>query len=475
MTAVLDGVDDVFAEHHSRGSAPSLAWGVFDRGGLVRFGSAGTGPNDQSPGRDTAYRIASCTKSFTAAAVLVLRDRGALQLDDPVTRFVPAFDSVCVPHADAPVPTVRMLLTMSAGLPTDDPWADRQESLSTTDFDDLLRRGVTFESLPGTRFAYSNLGFALLGRVIEQAGGRPYRDLITELFLQPLGLSGTGFDASVPAAGGVSVGTRWLDDEWQTLPFSTPGTFSPIGGLFSTVTDLSRWAGWLAEAFDGSTEDDSISPLSRASRREMQQQYRFVPTLPEHPTGYGFGLFVEQYPHGPVISHSGGYPGFSAHMRWSAAGGHGIVAFGNATHSRLSVATTRAFDLLDAGMHHSPVPVLDATRSAATIVTGLIHAWDDETARHLFAGNVPLDESFERRRAALSRAIDSIGGLAPRETPMAETRAMVAGEERSHSPAHLLWHVPGNAGRLRVEIRLTPEYPARVQTFTVSTDLVQPR
>lgn len=475
MTAALDSVDDVFVEHHSRGSAPSLAWGTFDRGGLVRFGTAGIGQDGRVPRPDTAYRIASCTKSFTAAAVLVLRDRGALSLDDPVTRFVPAFESVRLAGADWPVPTVRMLLTMSGGLPTDDPWADRQESLGSSDFDAMLQRGVTFESTPGTRFAYSNLGFALLGRVIEQAGGRPYRDLVTEFFLTPLQLTATGFDASVPAAGGVAVGTRWLDDAWQVLPFSSPGAFSPIGGLFSSVADLSRWAGWLAEAFEGSSGDEPDSPLSRASRREMQQQYRFVPTLPQHPTGYGFGLFVEQYPHGTVVSHSGGYPGFSAHMRWSSSGGHGIVAFGNATHSRLSVATTRAFDLLDAAAEQPQAPVLSATRQAQQDVNALIDSWDDDTAHTVFAENVALDDSFEHRRAALAAAIRTVGGLV-RDRPLADATAATVGmHEHSSSPAQLAWHIPGNAGRLRVEIRLTPEHPPRVQTFTVSADLVQPR
>ena len=88
----------------------------------------------------TAYRIASCTKSFTAAAVLSLRDDGLLQLGDPITRFVPEFSGVTLPTADSPVPTIGMLLTMSAGFPTDDPWADRQEAMTDDQFTALLLR-----------------------------------------------------------------------------------------------------------------------------------------------------------------------------------------------------------------------------------------------------------------------------------------------------------------------------------------------
>ncbi|MFO7691074.1 MAG: serine hydrolase [Cryobacterium sp.] len=474
----LDDVDGVFREHHARGAAPSMVWATFTRAGLLRFGHAGEAADGTVPGPDTAYRIASCTKSFTAATVLALRDAGMLNLDDPVTRFVPEFSAVALPGSGAPVPTIRMLLTMSAGFPTDDPWADRQESLSRPDLNALLQRGLAFDSLPGTRFAYSNLGYALIGRVIEQASGRDYRDLVDELFLVPLGLTGTGFDSTVPASGGVAVGTRWLDTRWQVLPFSEPGTFSPIGGLFSTVTDLSRWAGWLADAFDHSTPERARSPLSRASRREMQQQHRFVPSLPAHPTGYGLGLFVEQYERGgPVVSHSGGYPGFSAHMRWSAAAGFGVVAFANATFSRAAVASVRAFDLLAESRTPPRAVLWSATRAAQLTVTALVRAWNDEIAQALFADNVALDESFEHRVAHIMRAVTAVGGLAPDLAPTtgrngAPAAPYVGVDESSQGPAHLVWFLPGLAGRVRVEIRLTPELPPRVQTLTVSSDRV---
>ena len=477
--ATLDTVDQVFRDHQARGAAPSMVWGTFGRSGLLRFGHAGHDADGTEPGADTAYRIASCTKSFTAATVLALRDAGALSLDDPVTRFVPGFVGVTLPGSGAPVPTLRMLLTMSAGFPTDDPWADRQEGLSRAGLDRLVDRGLSFDSLPGTRFAYSNLGYALLGRVIEEASGRHYRDLVAELFLDPLSLTGTGFDSQVPASGGVAVGTRWLDTRWQSLPFSPPGAFSPIGGLFSTVTDLTRWAGWLADAFDHVTPESTVSPLSRASRREMQQQHRFVPALPAHPTGYGLGLFVEQYEHsGPVVSHSGGYPGFSSHMRWSAASGVGVVAFANATFSRAAVASVRAFDLLLTSRTPPRSALWNATRSAQQTVTGLLHDWDDDTARALFAENVALDDSLDRRVGQIARAVAAVGGLAPGDSPRtghsgpAAPAGHVEDGESSQGPAHLVWFVLGSAGRLRIEIRLTPESPPRVQTLTVTADRV---
>ena len=244
--------------------------------------------------------------------------------------------------------------------------------------------------------------------------------------------------------------------------------------MFSTLTDLSAWARWLVGAFDESSTPEADAILSRGSRREMQQIHRFTPDLPSHPGGYGFGLFVQHYPGGEsVVSHSGGYPGFSAHMRWSTRSGSGIVAFENATYSRVSVATTEAFDRVliapaqpsaTAPVPH-PVTVWPATRAAQDAITALVHEWHDDPGHLLFAENVELDEPFTHRRATLSAATAVIGGL------VAGGQSGAA-DESSVSAAHLVWFLPGHAGRLRIEIQLTPELPPRVQTLKFSPDRV---
>ncbi len=462
--ADLDYLTDYFARRHSRGHAPSTVWGVFDRSGLVATGSTGTLTDGSTPTEHTAYRVASCTKSFTAASVLALRDEGLLSLDDPITRFLPAFSEVSLPTADSPTPTLRMLLTMSAGFPTDNPWGDRQESITNDELDALLRRGLTFETIPGTEFAYSNLGYALVGRAIEAVSGTSFIEFVTERFLRPLELTGTAFDASVPATGGVAVGTRWLDDHWEPLPFSDPGAFSPIGGLFSTIADLGMWAGWLASAFNEESTDAQGSPLSRASRRELQQVQRFV-AEPGHPGGYGLGLHTNHYPGGDVVtSHSGGYPGFSAHMRWSQTSGIGLLAFENATGSRVPLAVIEAFDhLVSTRKPSSTDRVLRETRTAQRAATELIRNWSDDAADRLFAENVAMDDPYDRRRKAIAAAVTRIGGL----DASAESRPQ---DESSQSPSHLVWFMPGTAGRLRVELQLTPENPPRVQYLQVTVD-----
>ncbi|XTR51796.1 serine hydrolase domain-containing protein [Pseudarthrobacter sp. So.54] len=237
-------------------TAPALAVGVFTAGNLRAAALRGSiDETGRPPQADTAFRIASCTKSFTAAAVLILRDRGLLDLDSEVSVHLP-YLRLIGPEKDMPGGplTVRMLLTMSGGLPTDDPWADRQEAMSGAGLEDLLKAGVRLVRAPGTGYEYSNLGYAMLGAVIAAAAGRGYTDVVRQELLEPLGLVSTGFDAGCPRGRGVARGYRRRREQWQPQPFSAPGAFSAIGGLFSTLTDLGRWADWLADGFADGTE-----------------------------------------------------------------------------------------------------------------------------------------------------------------------------------------------------------------------------
>ena len=112
-----------------------------------------------------------------------------LRLDDPAHLYLPGLRGLRLPAADCRPVTIRQLLTMTAGFPTDDPWGDRQQGLPLDDFDALIAGGgVRYCWAPGTRFEYSNLGYALLGRIIATVTGSAYEDAIREMLLTPLGL-----------------------------------------------------------------------------------------------------------------------------------------------------------------------------------------------------------------------------------------------------------------------------------------------
>src|SRR5262245_10729827 len=227
-----DVVEAIFAEHAVLDRMPSLAWGVVRDGRLLHAGGRGAGER-------TAFRIASMTKSFTAAAVLLLRDEGRLALDDPIARHAPELSAVRAPTHDGPALTIRHLLTMSAGFATDDPWADRHLAASDAEMDGYVRSGVTFAVDPGTAQEYSNLGYGMLGRIVQRVAGGRVQQVISERLLGPLGLSHTVWTPEeLPAGTAIATGYRWRDDTHLPEVPLGDGGLAPMGGLWTTVEDL---------------------------------------------------------------------------------------------------------------------------------------------------------------------------------------------------------------------------------------------
>src|SRR6202167_4811245 len=354
-------VSDLFA----RGGQPAIAYGIVAGGELVHsagFGARVLGAG--APNADTVFRIASMSKSFTASALLLLRDAGALALDDPAAQYVPELAGWTYGSADAAPVTIRQLLTMTAGFPTDDPWGDRQQGLPIQAFDELRARGVSFNWAPGTRFEYSNLGYAILGRVVTEASGVLYDEFIRTRLLAPLHLDRTGFEPGEFREDDLAVGYRRGLRGWEEVPFDPYGAFAPMGGVYSSVSDLARWVAGFAAAFppDGSREGnaagdgDAPHPLRPASRRQMQlpqavTAWRSPDRLPGGPPAppayYGFGLFADEDPAlGRIVSHSGGYPGFGTNMRWHPATGVGVIALANGTYAPMTGLTALVLDAL---------------------------------------------------------------------------------------------------------------------------------
>jgi CubicO group peptidase (beta-lactamase class C family) len=469
----FDVVDALVADYHSRVRPPGLAYGIVQDGELVHAGGLGerrTG--GAAPDADTVFRIASMSKSFTASAVLMLRDEGALRLDDPAEEYVPELRGWPRADADLPRVSIRQLLTMTAGFPTDDPWGDRQQGMPLDDFGKFLAGGVSFAWVPGTVFEYSNLGYAILGRVITGVTGTAYPDFIRDRLMRPLGMTRSGFEAAeVSEPAGLASGYRRAPGGWEEIAPEPCGAFAPMGGVFSCVRDLARWVAGFASAFpSGQTQAGEAHPLRPASRREMQ--------LPQVPTGweklvsfpadgfvtaYGFGLSVSEDPVlGRLVGHGGGYPGFGSHMRWHPATGTGAIALGNVTYARMQPLTSL---LLDALVRSDPrgrvtVPLAPAQRpwpqtlAAHEAVNRLLESWDDELAEQLFAPNVAQDVPFAERRAAIAVIRDRIGDFA------ADTRPPQFG-----SAAQCQWWLTGDRGAVQVQIQLTPERHPRVQSL----------
>ncbi len=474
LESLLESADERADRAFASWKVPGLVYGVLADGDLIHARSLGTlrVGEDAPPGLDSVFRIASMTKSFTAAVVLLLRDEGRLALDDPAERYVPELAGLRYPTADSPRITIRHLLTMTAGLPTDDPWGDRQQGLDLGLFSELLHGGVSFAWVPGVRFEYSNLGYGILGRVITNIAGREYREVVRERLLEPLGMTSTGYLAEEVPADRLAHGYVWRDDAFVEEPIDGYGALAAMGGVFTSIADLARWVAGFQAAWPPRGEDHDDHPLSRASRREMQA--RMVPatnaTAQASPdatpdlevVAYGLGLYsMDRLGVGATVGHGGGYPGFGSHMRWHPASGFGVIGMGNGRYAPVTLLVREILADLVAGTTprtRTPAPA-DATAAAKAEVEGLLESWDDAAAAGLFAMNVELDEPVERRRAAMARLRQSHGRLrVDDELP-----------SRSDTPLHLEWWLRGERGRVRAEIRLSPELPARVQTLNLTS------
>jgi CubicO group peptidase (beta-lactamase class C family) len=465
-------IDRLVRDFAERTKVPGLAYGIVVDGRLAHVGTAGYRElSSRSPvDTSTVFRIASMTKSFTALAILQLRDEGRLALDDPAERYVPELAGLKYPTTDSPKITIRDLLSHSGGFPEDNPWGDRQLAISDDEMSRLMRGGIPFSTSPGTTYEYSNYGFAILGRIVANVSGVPYPRYITERVLKPLGMNVTTLEvASVPRER-LAHGYRWQDDRWLEEEQLPDGAFGAMGGMLTSISDLGRWVGFMLDAWPPRDAAER-GPVRRASVREMQQVVRYSGAFAVRDTaagtvllsagGYGYGLGVRQTClFGSSVSHTGGLPGFGSIMRWLPEYGVGIVALGNVTYTSWGRVTDQALELLagtGALVPRAPQPS-PALVEARDQVSRLVARWDDALADSIAAMNLYLDESKERRRAAIDRVRVQAGDSCRDEGPFYAENALRG-----------RWRMRCSKGDLRVAITLAPTVPAKVQLLSVTS------
>jgi CubicO group peptidase (beta-lactamase class C family) len=414
------------------------------------------------------FRIASMTKSFTAMAILRLRDDGRLSLDDPAEKYVPELAGLAYPTSDAPRITVRHLLSHAGGFPEDNPWGDQQLAATDAQFTAMLRGGIPFSNAPGVAYEYTNYGFAILGRVVSAVAGVPYKDYVATQILGPLGMTSTTLEPREVPASRLARGYRWEDEQWKEEPQLPDGAFGAMGGMLTSMRDLSRYVSAFLGAWPPG-DGPERPPIRRASLREMQQVWRPRPAfVTTHPTtgatelntgGYGFGLGLTQtcqFNH--VVAHSGGLPGFGSLMRWLPDYGVGILAFGNRTYTGWGAVADQAIGLLAAtgGLEPRAVQPSPALTSAKESVSALVENWDDALADRIAAVNLFLDRSKARRRAEIARLRIDVGECRP-----AEDFAFV------ENPLRGEWRFACDRGALAAAVTLAPTMPPSVQFLEV--------
>jgi CubicO group peptidase (beta-lactamase class C family) len=249
---------------------PSVSAAVVRKGELAWSNAVGSANYDEArdatPG--TQYRIGSITKTFTATAIMQLRDDGALDLDDRLGQHLDGLGDGS--------PTIRRLLAHISGMQRE---VGEMFVEGTTPTEAEL--DVAFALEPARAHHYSNLGFGLLGRVVAARSGMPYMDYVDERIIQPLGLARTTWYPQEPKAQG------YLVDEYARTVWTEPetdlGGVAAMGQLWSTVEDLATWATFLARGADG--------VLAATTIEEMWfPQVMFLPD--NWVLGWGLGLML---------------------------------------------------------------------------------------------------------------------------------------------------------------------------------------
>ena len=466
LAAAFPAIQSVFTKWVEGRHMPGAVMGVIIDGQLAWVRPAGqVTPGGAPVNADTLFRVASMSKSFTALAILKLRDEGKLSLDDPAAKYIPELKKLAYPTADSPVITIRHLLTHSEGFPEDNPWGDRQQPQPRETLSAWMKQGIPFSTTPGTTFEYSNYGFAILGEIIGRVSGKPFDVYIGQNILVPLGMTRSTYHVP-PAGENAAIGYRWQDEKWVVEPIMEHGTFGAMGGLWTSANELARYVAFLMDAFPP-RDDAERGPVRRSSVREMQQLARFVGArafrgsfdapLEMTATGYGFGLNVMQdcrFKH--IVTHGGGYPGYGSLMTWLPEHGVGLIAMGSITYAGWRGAFNDAFDALrkTGALETRPVAPSPALLALQNDATKLIMKWDAALANRIVADNFFLDESAERR----AKQYNDLAAL------HGDCRM---GAIQPENALRGTWKLACDRGQLDVSMTLAPTMPPRVQFLNV--------
>lgn len=371
----------------NRWPTAGLAVGVVRDGSLTCF--HGHGVADVASGvpvtADTVFRVASITKTVTAIAVMQLRDRRLIDLDAPAARYLRAYRLIPA-RTGWPPATVRHLLTHMAGvravrtpadlLRSDMGWgAARQRSAPSPV--DYYGRGLRIDVEPGTRWAYSNHGYAVLGQIVEDVAQTPLAAYLREQVFDPLGMTSTDLTRSDRVrshlATGYEIGRHGLravtDREIVTVGAS---------GIFSTIRDMARFAAALV----GGGRNDHGRVLAADTLTEM-----FAPHHQPDPrlAGMGLAFFRGEVGGHRTVGHDGIWKGFRSDMLLAPDDGLGVLAFANTGYFDPRGAPTPVTQALLRGLLGLPDDVVRAD------VPERPEVWRQLCGRYSFGSGVLLD------------------------------------------------------------------------------------
>lgn len=412
IKATKSFVDDMFREYMEKQHMPGLVYGVVLDGKLLYSGGFGFTNLEKNYAADATsmFRIASMSKSFTALAILQLRDAGKLDLDDPASMYIPEMKNLRLLTSDAPVITIRHLLTHGSGLPEDNAWGDRQLADTDAELRKLMADGPSFSNATGVEYEYSNVGFALLGQIVQVVSGVSFEEYTWEHIFKPLGMKNTVWEFTKAPPQKLALGYGWVNDSYQNIPLLHHGSYGAMGGLITTVEDLSKYIALHLAAWPPRNDADA-GPLKRSSLREMHHPWRFSGLRArfryangrECPTtsAYGYGLAWTQDCDGKImVGHSGGLPGFGSNWTMMPQYGLAVMSFDNRTYGGTSVLNVTVLDsiLSATGLQPMELPASAILKQRMQELIRFLPDWNGAEASGLFGDNFFLDSPIEDLR-----------------------------------------------------------------------------
>ncbi|WP_225865923.1 serine hydrolase domain-containing protein [Dyadobacter aurulentus] len=470
IRAVLPVVEKMYAEYAEKNHFPGLAFGLVVDGELVMSGGQGFSEIATST-KATAksmFRIASMSKSLTAMGILALRKEGKLKLDDPAYLYIPELKDMPAATSDSPPITIRHLLTHAAGFPEDNPWGDRQLNDKDEDLIALINQGISFSNAPGIGYEYSNLGFALLGRIISVVSGKPYQQYIDEQIFKPLGMNNTIWEYTKSPKHLLAHGYRYEDDVWKEEELLHDGAYGAMGGLITSIEDFSKYVAFHLSAWPASSGPEK-GPVSRSDVREMQMPWNFsgLNANFKYPggracaitSGYGYGLRWSRDCEGRTgVGHTGGLPGFGSQWQILPQYGIGIIAYANRTYAGMSAINTAVLDTIisRAGLKPLPLPVSAILKQRKEQIAKLLPDWKNAEQSGIFAENFFPDRSVSHRKKQLDELLAKTGTITGTSEIIAENQLRGT------------FLLNGKQGNIEVYFTLSPENPALIQYLDFS-------
>jgi CubicO group peptidase (beta-lactamase class C family) len=268
----------------------------------------------------TNFRLASVTKPFTAMAVMILAGNGALFLDDKLPRFFPGFP----PYGNEI--TIRHLLTHTSGLLNYEELIPPGTTAQLHDRDvlEILRQQDKTHFRPGTRFRYSNGGYALLALIVEVVSSRTFAEFLRAKIFLPLGMNGTvAYEAGQPAVPHRALGYSRRGAAFEQTDQSLTSAVLGDGGIYSSVLDLLKW-------------DQALYTEKLVSRSMLQQAFTPHSSSSDVPgSGYGFGWYVKRRDGEERLWHHGSACGFSTSFHRVPERKWSVILLANRSHAGL--------------------------------------------------------------------------------------------------------------------------------------------